>query len=92
MNLKPELLATLTNLGITETELPVLYDRMMSLVTNTNATIMALDTQIHTLTTQRNEAMTRLTEAQAIAAKLLDPTPDDSVLDPTPDDSVPPSP
>lgn len=74
MNLKPELLTTLTSLGITEAELPVLYDRMMSLVTNTNATIMALDTQIHTLTTQRNEAVARLAEAEAIAAKLLDPS------------------
>ena len=29
MNLKPELLTTLTILGITEAELPVLFDRMM---------------------------------------------------------------
>jgi len=72
MNLKPELLATLTNLGITEAELPILFDRMMSLVTSLQANINALSAQIDTLTAQKAELETQLTAGQAIAAKLLE--------------------
>jgi hypothetical protein len=72
MQLKTELLTTLTNLGITEAELPVLYDRMMSLVTNLQASINALTSQIDTLSTQKAELETQLVASQAIAAKLLD--------------------
>jgi hypothetical protein len=72
MNLKPELLITLTNLGITEAELPVLYDRMMSLVTNLQANINALTAQIDTLSAQKVELETQLAAGQAIAAKLLE--------------------
>lgn len=71
MNLKPELLATLTNLGITEAEIPVLFDRMMSLVTSLEATIVALNTQIDSLTAQRAEAEIKLAAGRTIAAKLL---------------------
>ena len=71
MNLKPELLTTLTSLGITEAELPVLYDRMMSLVTNLQANINALSAQIDTLSTQRAELEIQLAASQDIAAKLL---------------------
>jgi hypothetical protein len=71
MNLKPELLATLTNLGITEAEVPILYDRMMSLVTSLEANINALSAQIDTLSTQRAELEIQLAAGQAIASKLL---------------------
>jgi hypothetical protein len=73
MNLKPELLTTLTNLGITEEELPVLYDRMMSLVTSLQASINAVSAQIDTLTTQKAELEVQLAASQTIAAKLLTP-------------------
>lgn len=72
MNLKPELLATLTSLGITEAELPVLYDRMMSLVTGLEAQINALTAQIDTLSAQKVELQTQLAASQVIAAKLLE--------------------
>lgn len=71
MNLKPELLATLTSLGITETELPVLFDRMMSLVTGLEASINALSAQIEVLSAQRQQAITELEAGKAIAFKLL---------------------
>lgn len=72
MNLKPELLTTLTSLGITEAELPVLYDRMMSLVTSLQANINALTAQIDTLSAQKAELETQLVASQTIAAKLLE--------------------
>lgn len=72
MNLKPELLATLTSLGITEAELPVLFDRMMSLVTSLEAHINALTAQIDTLSAQKVELQTQLAASQVIAAKLLE--------------------
>ncbi len=71
MNLKPELLATLTSLGITEAELPVLFDRMMSLVTSREASINALSAQIEVLSAQRQQAITELEAGNAIALKLL---------------------
>jgi hypothetical protein len=76
MNLKPELLTTLTNLGITEAEIPVLFDRMMSLVTSLQASINALSAQIDTLSAQKVELEAQLAAGQGIAAKLLDPTPE----------------
>lgn len=72
MNLKPELLSTLTSLGITEAELPVLFDRMMSLVTSLEAQINALSAQIDTLSAQKVELQTQLAASQVIAAKLLE--------------------
>jgi len=73
MNLKPELLTTLTNLGITKEELPILYDRMLSLVSSLQAQINSLDAQIATLTSQKAEAEGKLKAGQIIAMKLLDP-------------------
>jgi hypothetical protein len=72
MNLKPELLATLTTLGITEAELPILFDRMMSLVTSLEAQINALTAQTDTLLAQKAELQTQLVASQVIAAKLLE--------------------
>ncbi len=72
MNLKPELLATLTALGITEAELPVLYDRMMSLITDLQAQVTALSSQIESLETQKAEVEQKLIDGQVIAYKLLD--------------------
>lgn len=70
MNLKPELLATLTTLGITEAELETLKARMMFSVTNLEAHVNALNSQINTLTTQRAAAQQELSAALATAAKL----------------------
>jgi hypothetical protein len=72
MNLKPELLTTLINLGITEAELPVLYDRMMSLITDLQAQVTALSSQIESLETQKAEVEQKLIDGQVIAYKLLD--------------------
>jgi hypothetical protein len=55
MNLKPELLATLTSLGITGTELDTLKARMMFTVTSLEAQVSALNAQIATLETFRAE-------------------------------------
>lgn len=80
MNLKPELLTTLTSLGITEAELPVLFDRMMSLVTGLEAQINALDAQIATLSAQKVESVTKLAASKVIAVKLIDSSPESGVL------------
>jgi hypothetical protein len=71
MNLKPELLATLTSLGITEAEIPILFDRMMSLVTSLEASINALNAQIDTLSAQKVELEAQLAAGNGIASKLL---------------------
>ena len=72
MNLKPELLSTLTNLGVSEEELVLLRDRMLSSVTSIQAQITALDGQISTLQGQKVEAEGRLAQAQVTLSKLLD--------------------
>jgi hypothetical protein len=73
MNLKPQLLTTLTNLGITEAELPILSDRMLSLVSSLEAQVSALNAQIATLTAQRDAARQELAVALITASKLVDP-------------------
>jgi hypothetical protein len=73
MNLKPQLLTTLTNLGITEAELPILSDRMLSLVSSLEAQIDALNAQISTLTGQRDAVRQELAAALVTASKLVDP-------------------
>jgi hypothetical protein len=73
MNLKPELLATLTTLGITGTELDTLKARMMFTVTSLEAQVNALDAQIATLTAQRDVARQELAAALVTASKLVDP-------------------
>ena len=78
MNLKPELLATLTSLGITGTELDTLKARMMFSVTSLEAQVNALDAQIATLTAQRDAARQELAAALVTASKLVDP----AVLEP----------
>ena len=72
MKLKPELLSAMSTLGVTEAELPVLFDRMMSLVTSLEAQINALTAQIDTLSAQKVELQTQLAASQVIAAKLLE--------------------
>jgi hypothetical protein len=72
MNLKPQLLTTLTNLGITEAELPILSDRMLSLVSSLEAQIDALNAQIATLTAQRDAVRKELVAALVTASKLVD--------------------
>ena len=74
MNLKPELLTTLTSLGITGTELDTLKARMMFTVTSLEAQVNALDAQIATLTAQRDVARQELAVALITASKLVDPT------------------
>lgn len=83
MNLKPELLSALTSLGITQDEIPVLYERMMSLVTSLQAQVNALSAQIETLSAQKAEAESKLLAGIAIANKLLSDSP--STPDAAPD-------
>ena len=73
MNLKPELLATLTGLGVTGTELDTLKARMMFTVTSLEAQVNALDAQIATLTAQRDAVRQELDSALVTASKLVDP-------------------
>lgn len=74
MNLKPELLSTMNNLGVTEAELQVLQSRMLSAVTSLEASLNALNAQINTLTMQRDTIATELADAKVTVAKLIDPT------------------
>jgi hypothetical protein len=73
MNLKPELLATITALGVTEAELDTLRARMLFSVTSLEAQVNALDAQIATLTGQRDAARQELEAALVTASKLVDP-------------------
>ncbi len=73
MNLKPELLTTLTSLGITGTELDTLKARMMFTVTSIEAQASALNAQIATLTAQRDVSRQELAVALITASKLVDP-------------------
>ncbi len=73
MNLKPELLTTLTSLGITGTELDTLKARMMFTVTSLEAQVGALNAQIATLTAQRDVSWQELAVALITASKLVDP-------------------
>lgn len=73
MNLKPELLATMASLGVTEPELEILKSRMMFSVTSLEAQITALDAQISTLTVQRDAARQELEAALVTASKLVGP-------------------
>ena len=78
MNLKPELLATMFALGVTETELDTLKARMLFSVTSLQAQVNALDAQIATLTAQRDAVRQELAAALVTASKLVDP----AVLEP----------
>lgn len=71
MNLKTELINTMTTLGLTEPELALLYDRMMGTVTGLEAQITALDTQIATLTSQRGTIVAELAQAKVTVSKLI---------------------
>ena len=73
MNLKPELLATLTSLGITGTELDTLKASMVFTITSLEAQVSALNPQIVTLTAQRDVARQELAAALVTASKLVDP-------------------
>ena len=73
MNLKPELLTTLTSLGITGTELDTLKARMMFTVTSLEAQASALNAQIATLTAQRDVSRQEFAVALITASKLVDP-------------------
>lgn len=72
MNLKSELLQTLTDLGVTPDELTLLQGRMLSAVSSLQAGIMALDAQIATLQGQRGELAAELNQASVTVAKLID--------------------
>ena len=73
MNLKPELLTTLTSLGITGTELDTLKARMMFTVTSLEAQVSALNAQIATLTAQRDVSRQEFAVALITASELVDP-------------------
>lgn len=70
MELNPTLLQTMTQLGITPEELEMLMGRMMFAVTNLQATIAALDSQIEQLQSQRKAALDELTAASVTVSKL----------------------
>ena len=72
MNLKPELLSTLVSLGVTEPEIAMLGEKMLSSVSGLQATLNALDAQIATLTAQRDEALSELARGLATVKKLGD--------------------
>ena len=63
----------MTTLGVTVAELDTLKARMMFSVTSLEAQVMALDTQIATLTAQRDAARQKLAAARVKASKLVDP-------------------
>lgn len=72
MNLKPELLSTLVALGVTEEELVLLGDRMLSAVTGLQAQLNALNAQIDTLSAQRDAVVAELARGVATVKKLGD--------------------
>lgn len=74
MNLKPQLLDTMTALGVTEPELDLLRSRMLSAVTGLQAQISALDMQIATLQAQRDAVAAELGRASVTVGKLIDTT------------------
>ena len=71
MNIRPQLLTILTNLGVTEPELETLKARMMFSVTSLEAQVNALDAQIATLTAQRDAVRQELAAALVTASKLV---------------------
>lgn len=71
MNLKPELLQTMLNLGVNQEELAMLMDKMMSAVVSRQAAITALDAQIATLTSQREAVFAELQQANVTVGKLV---------------------
>ncbi len=75
MNLKPELLSTMAQLGVTEAELDLLRGRMLSAVTSLQAQLNALDAQIATLNAQRDVVVGELSQADVTISKLVDPNP-----------------
>jgi homogentisate 1,2-dioxygenase len=75
MNLKPELLAVMTQLGVTEPELAVLASRMTFAVSSLEAQLNALNSQINQLTQQRDAVLAELQEGQLTMNKLVNPAP-----------------
>lgn len=71
MNLNPELMQTMVNLGVTEPELELLRSRMLSAVTGLQAQLNALDAQIATLTAQREAFYVELQQANITVGKLI---------------------
>lgn len=72
MNLKPALLDTMTNLGVTPAELDLLRGRMMGAVSSLQAQITALESQIAALEAQRQAALTELAQANITVGKLVE--------------------
>lgn len=83
MNLKPVLLEAMTALGVTPSELTTLKDRMLYSVSQHHAQLAALDTQIASLTAQRDVVVKELSAAQGTALKLVEiPKPEPVVEQP----------
>lgn len=72
MNLKPELLQALVDLGVTSDEVALLQDRMLSAVTGLQASLNALDAQIAQLQSQRATIVAELSAATVTVSKLGD--------------------
>lgn len=71
MNLNPDLLKVLIDLGVNEAELVILRGRMLSAVTGLQAELTALDTQIAALSYQRNRVAEELEQANVTVGKLI---------------------
>jgi hypothetical protein len=88
MQLKPLLLQTMTDLGVTPDELVLLQGRMLSAVSSLQANLVALDAQISTLQRQREEVAAELGQASTTVMKLVDPDPEplpEVPVEPTPE-------
>ena len=71
MNLKPELLQTMNDLGVTEAELETLRGRMLFSVTSLEAQITAITAQITTLQSQQTDLVNELAAANVTLGKLV---------------------
>lgn len=71
MQLKQELIDTMTLLGISESELEYLKTKMLSTVIDLEASLTAIEAQISTLNTQKEEIQSKLAETSGMIAKLI---------------------
>lgn len=71
MELKPELLQTMLNLGVDPSEIGMLMEKMLSAVTSRQAELTAIDAQISTLNSRRDTLIAELAEADITVAKLI---------------------
>jgi len=71
MNLNPNLLQVLTDLGVDRAELEMLKGRMLSSVSSLQARLTSLDVQLAVLSEQRSQVAKELMEANVTVGKLI---------------------